>query len=207
VPENACENVIGLVRYESCLWVSHRLLRSFLLSGLYRAVADTFATAFPSLSKSEFLDAFRSLGCYLVDLSGQPVDHKARRARQCICRAGEIRLARTIRELHPKALVTIVRSIRPNVRRAKDRAGWSGLYLELPYPGRWHYYRVEFARQLVPLVRKTVRWRSRSNIHAFRSCEYCGLRILYHVLIAFRGIGEIFVLGNDAFEISSQMRL
>ena len=33
------------------------------------------------------------------------------------------------------------------------------------------------------------------------------LRILYHVLIAFRGIGEIFVLGNDAFEIGSQMRL
>ena len=126
-------------------------------SGLYRAVADTFATAFPSLSKSEFLDAFRSLGCYLVDLCGQPVDHKARRARQCICRAGEIRLARTIRELHPKALVTIVRSIRPNVRRAKDRAGWSGLYLELPYPGRWHHHRVEFARQLVPLLRKTVR--------------------------------------------------
>jgi hypothetical protein len=25
VPENDCENVIGLVWYESCLWVSHRL--------------------------------------------------------------------------------------------------------------------------------------------------------------------------------------
>jgi hypothetical protein len=25
VPENACEKFIGLVRYESCLWVSHRL--------------------------------------------------------------------------------------------------------------------------------------------------------------------------------------
>jgi hypothetical protein len=126
-------------------------------SGLYRAVANTFATAFPSLSKREFLDAFRSLGCYLVDLCGQPVDHMTRHARECICHAGETRLARTIRELHPKALVTLVRSIGPNVRRAKDRAGWSGLYLELPYPGRWHHHRAEFARQLVPLLRKTVR--------------------------------------------------
>ena len=25
MPENACENVIGLVQYGSCLWVSHRL--------------------------------------------------------------------------------------------------------------------------------------------------------------------------------------
>lgn len=127
-------------------------------SGLYRAVRDTFATAFLLLPKSEFLDSFRSLGCYLVDLCGQPVDHMTRDARECACRAGEVRLARTIRELHPKIMVAVVRSIRQNVRRAQARAGWSDVYLELPYPGQWQRHRFEFERQLVPLLRKELRF-------------------------------------------------
>lgn len=126
-------------------------------SGLYRAVRDTFAIAFPVLAKREFLDCFQSLGCYLVDLCGQPVDRMTRRARQCACCAGENGLAETIRGLDPRIIVAIVKSIRPNVRRAQDRAGWSGLYLELPYPGRWHHHRLEFERQLIPLLRKELR--------------------------------------------------
>jgi hypothetical protein len=127
-------------------------------SGLYRAFRDAFATAFRLLPKTEFLDSFRSLGCYLVDLSAKPVDHMTRDAREWACRAGEVRLARTIRELHPKIMVAIVRSIRQNVRRAQARVGWSGVYLELPYPGQWHRHRVEFERQLVPVLRKELRF-------------------------------------------------
>jgi hypothetical protein len=126
-------------------------------SGLYRAVRDTFVTAFPSLQESEFLDSFRSLGCYLVDLCSQPVDHMNRNAREYACHTGEVLLERTIRELHPKMMVTIVRSIRMNVTRAQDRAGWSGRYLEVPYPGRWHHHRIEFERRLVPLLRNELR--------------------------------------------------
>src|SRR5258708_15513474 len=55
-------------------------------SGLYRAVRDTFLTAFPPLQKTAFLDSFRSLGCYLVDLCGEPVDKMLRHARRCACR-------------------------------------------------------------------------------------------------------------------------
>lgn len=121
-------------------------------SGLYRAMRDTFVTAFPFLSESEFLNSFRSLGCYLVDLCGQPVDQMPRDARQCACRSGEIRLAGMIRRLKPKIIIAIVKSIGVNVRRARDRAGWSGPYLELPYPGRWHRQRIEFERRLVPLL-------------------------------------------------------
>lgn len=123
-------------------------------SGLYRAVRDTFAVAFPLSSNSEFLNYFRYLGCYLVDLCDQPVDRMTRKARECACRAGELSLARTIQGLHPRVIVAVVRSIRLNVRRAQDAAGWSGVYLELPYPGRWQRHRNEFERQLVPLLRK-----------------------------------------------------
>jgi hypothetical protein len=132
-------------------------------SGLYRAVRGAFTSAFPQLPKSEFLDSFRAFGCYLVDLCGQPVDHMSQNARERACRADEIRLARTIRELHPKKMVALVRSIRLNIRRAQDRAGWSGVYLELPYPGRWRHHRAEFEKQLVPLLRETLRLASRAR--------------------------------------------
>jgi len=125
-------------------------------SGLYRAVRDTFIAAFPSLPQIEFLDAFRALGCYLVDLCSQPVDHMPRSTRTSICCAGEARLARTIRALRPIVIVTLVRSIRASVKRAHSMAGWSGLHLELPYPGRWKHHRVEFQRQLLPVLLKTL---------------------------------------------------
>ena len=125
-------------------------------SGLYRAVRDTFIAACPSLEKDEFLEAFRDLGCYLVDLCGEPVDRMAQPARISICHAGERRLARTIRKLRPMLIVTVVRSIRDSVKRAEIQAGWSGTNIELPYPGRWKHHRVEFQRQLVPLLRKTL---------------------------------------------------
>ena len=125
-------------------------------SGLYRAVRDTFIAAFPSLQKDEFLEAFHDLGCYLVDLCGQPVDHMPRDARTSICHAGERRLAHTIRKLRPMLIVTVVRSIRDSVQRAEIQAGWSGTKIELPYPGRWKHHRVEFQRELAPLLRKTL---------------------------------------------------
>ena len=131
-------------------------------SGLYRAVRGTFIAAFPSLPKMGFLDAFRAFGCYLVDLCGTPVDQLPRSTRTSICRAAEVRLARTIQALRPTVIVTLVRSIRANVNRAQTAAGWSGLHLELPYPGRWKHHRVEFQRQLVPVL-KTLSQPSQSS--------------------------------------------
>lgn len=130
-------------------------------SGLYRAVRGTFMAAFPSLSPDEFLEEFRGFGCYLVDLCGEPVDHLARSTRINLCSAGEVRLARMIRNLHPTVIVTLVRSIRTSVRRVQQTVGWAGLHLELPYPGRWKRHRVEFQRQLVPILLKTLSARHR----------------------------------------------
>jgi hypothetical protein len=125
-------------------------------SGLYCAVRETFHTAFPFLKKTAFLDSFRALGCYLVDLCGDPVDNMTRDARLNACRSGEVRLARMIRTLRPEIIITVVRSIGENVRRAWEQAAWSGTHLELPYPGRWHRARLQFSQQLAPLLRQTV---------------------------------------------------
>jgi hypothetical protein len=125
-------------------------------SGLYRAVREAFVAAIARLPATDFLDSFRSLGCYLVDLCSEPVDKMSVRDRRRAWKAGEVRLARTIRTLQPKIIVTVVRSIRANVRRAQQQAGWSGRHVELPYPGRWRSHQIQFRQQLVPLLRKTL---------------------------------------------------
>jgi hypothetical protein len=124
-------------------------------SGLYRAIYETFIIAFPSLrsSNGKFLEAFQRMGCYLVDLCGKPVDRMKPTLRRRVCRAGEIRLARALRTLRPEMVVTVVRAIGSNVRRAEAAAKWSGRHFELPYPGRWHRFRTEFRRKLIPLLR------------------------------------------------------
>jgi len=128
-------------------------------SGLYRAIRDTFEAALPSLlsADDDFLESFRRLGCYLVDLCGTPVDRMDARLRRDICITGEARLARKVRQLRPKIVVVLVRSIASNVRRAETAAGWSGVHLELPYPGRWHRFRLAFRRKLIPVLRKALR--------------------------------------------------
>jgi hypothetical protein len=84
------------------------------------------------------------------------VDNMTWDARRHACRKGETRLAQKIRALRPQTVVTVVRSIRANVKRAQIRAGWSGPHLELPYPGRWHRHRTKFRRLLIPFLRQTL---------------------------------------------------
>ena len=125
-------------------------------SGLYRAVRDTFTMAFSTLDEQTFLAAFRAMGCYLVDLCGRPVDRLSRNARKKTCRASESSLAKKLRRLRPKIIITVVRSIAPNVRRAEQEAKWSGRHIELPYPGRWHQHRAKFLHALVRLLREKI---------------------------------------------------
>jgi hypothetical protein len=125
-------------------------------SGLYRAIREAFVAASPALQKRDFLEAFRDLGCYLVDLCEKPVDRLSKVSRGKACRNGEIPLAKTIRKLRPQILIVVVRSIAPNVKRSEQRANWTGQHIELRYPGRWHHHRAAFVRQLAPLLRKNL---------------------------------------------------
>ena len=121
-------------------------------SGLYRAIRDAFLCALPALRHGDFLEAFRARHCYLVDLCGKPVDRLNPKQRSKACGAGEIRLSKVLKQLQPKIVVTVVRSIVPNVMRAQDFANWRGRHLELPYPGRWHRNRVAFLKALTPVI-------------------------------------------------------
>jgi hypothetical protein len=123
-------------------------------SGLYRAIRQAFVEAFPALRERDFLESFRALNCYLVDLCAGPVDRLSSSQRKRTCRDGEARLSRTLRRLRPPIVITVVRSIVSNVKGSLRRANWSGLHVELPYPGRWHHLRLAFVQALVPLLRE-----------------------------------------------------
>lgn len=113
-----------------------------------------FVATFPALRNADFLDSFRDLGCYLVDLCGKPVNHLGRAQRRQACLDGEVRLSRIFKQLQPIIVITVVRSIAANVRRAQQQANWTGLHLELPYPGRWRRHQREFAEALAPVLLK-----------------------------------------------------
>jgi hypothetical protein len=125
-------------------------------SGLYRAIRQTFLSAFPDLKDADFLESFRKLDCYLVDLCGNPVDRLPMKQRRLAWTRGETRLAAMIRRFDPEVIVTVVRSIAPNVERARAQAKWQGPHLPLPYPGRWKTHRDAFEQTLRPVLRRTL---------------------------------------------------
>jgi hypothetical protein len=121
-------------------------------SGLYRAMRGAFQAIAPPISDENFLDAFRSAGCYLVDLCPEPVDDLDAKSRRSLCRLSEPRLTRTIARLQPERIATLLRSIEGNVERAASRAGWEGTLIRLPYPGRWSGHRRVFVELLSPVI-------------------------------------------------------
>jgi hypothetical protein len=123
-------------------------------SGLFRAVREAFVSAFPETGNhSSFLEVFRGASCAFTDLCDRPVDHLRPAARRVRRDASESRLAAEIAATRPRALVTVVRAIEPNVRRAAARAEWEGELRVLPYPGRWVQARSRFVAALAPALR------------------------------------------------------
>jgi hypothetical protein len=113
-----------------------------------------FVAALPELREDTFLNSFRTLNCYLVDLCGKPVDRLEPRQRKQARAEGEIRLARLFRKLQPAIVITIVRAIAPNVIRSQQLSNWTGVHFVLPYPGRWKQHRAAFDELLIPVLKK-----------------------------------------------------
>jgi hypothetical protein len=121
-------------------------------SGLYRAIFEAFQGVNREITHDTFLATFSDQGCRLIDLCEEPVDRLGAVARRKARTASEPSLARRLLELRPEAIVTLLRSIEPNVARAVVVAGWHGPCHRLPYPGRWVRHREVFVRELRPVI-------------------------------------------------------
>ena len=122
-------------------------------SGLYRAVRDAFQTVDPKINDANFLARFQAAGCYLIDLTGKPVDDLQPAARREACRNGEPRLTQIISQFQPATILVLLRSIEPNVRRSAVNAHWDGALITTPYPGRWKHHRARFHEIVVPVLK------------------------------------------------------
>jgi hypothetical protein len=123
-------------------------------SGLYRAMRAAFQNAYAKVDDENFLAVFRARGCYLTDLSREPVDHLDPPLRRAMRSDGEKFLAREFIRLQPTIIAPLLRSIADNVENAAARANWQGQILLFPYPGRWSHYREAFIKALVPVIRR-----------------------------------------------------
>jgi hypothetical protein len=122
-------------------------------SGLYRAMRAAFQNADAKVTDKNFLAVFRARGCYLTDLSREPVDHLEPPLRRAMRSDGEKFLALEITRLQPGIIAPVLRSIAGNVENAAAGANWQGQILQFPYPGRWSRYREVFIKALVPVIR------------------------------------------------------
>jgi hypothetical protein len=123
-------------------------------SGLYRAMRAAFQNVDAKVDDENFLVAFRARGCYLTDLSHEPVDCLDPPLRRAMRSDGEEFLAREIMRLQPGIIAPVLRSIVGNVENAVAQANWQGQILQFPYPGRWSRHREAFIKDLVPVIRR-----------------------------------------------------
>ena len=118
---------------------------TFFYSGdsfLYKYTCDAFEKAYGKVwhTHENFLAFFKESGCFLEDLSKEPINHLTKTAQQRAQRRRERRqgaksLAVDLPHLQPRAIIGVMRGIRGNIRWALRGAGVGvGEQLYLPFP-------------------------------------------------------------------------
>src|SRR4051794_40024515 len=125
---------------------------------LFTATQDAFLKAMPSLAQEkDFLRAFQRMGCYLEDLSLDPIDKLPDKVKRQARKAAVPGLARRLRGMTPTAVVIVVKGIRPQVEQALTKRGIVDVPVDaLRFPGQW--WRDDYIGELTELVK---RWKRR----------------------------------------------
>jgi hypothetical protein len=98
-----------------------------------------------------FLQLFCSLGCFLVDLCLEPVNHLPRRERRLLRHAVEPTLASILIDVQPMAIVVVMKGITTSVAHAATMAHADTIpRYELPFPAQSHEQ--EYVRRLRDVI-------------------------------------------------------
>lgn len=121
---------------------------------LYRATREAFGLGLHVSNPPDgtaFLDWFRDLGCWLVDLADRPINREEAGPRARAVEAGIPALTELIRATQPARILVVLRSIAAAVRKAATAAGVDvGSIDVLPFPVR--QWRAPFVTQLAGIV-------------------------------------------------------
>ena len=108
-------------------------------SRLFKRSRDAFETYYgPSADESAFLERFKSLGCFLIDLCDEPVNGMSPRERRERHVAGEGPLAAKFKAQKPKAVVVVIKRIADSVNLAMANAKLAVPKFILPFPSQGH---------------------------------------------------------------------
>lgn len=117
-----------------------------------RAFEQAFETQFDSVQ--EFLSYFKSKGCFLEDLSHDPVDNLDRKERERVLEQSVDTLSLRLSDARPEVIVIVLKKISGLVREAVTKAGLQVLIYELPFPGSGHQNR--YIKPLAEILRKHI---------------------------------------------------
>jgi hypothetical protein len=127
-------------------------------SGLFRATREAFDLATVAARPSEaisFLDWFRDLGCWLVDLADRPFEDVPTAEHAAEVEAAIARLAMTMLETRPEKVVVVLRRIAPAVRATAQLAGVAEEAIDvLPFPTR--QWRPVYIEQLTGVMNEVL---------------------------------------------------
>jgi hypothetical protein len=123
-------------------------------SHLYRYIKQAFEQA----SGAPFsCETFKQFGCWLYDVSGNPVNNIPRAERRKQIKGGLPSLEKVLKELEPEFVYVVKMGdsrafVSPSIRQAGFIDGLT--FFRLPFPANGHQHR--FVRELVPVLKKTV---------------------------------------------------
>lgn len=108
-------------------------------SHLYHRTAMAFSRAEGAgYDESQFLDHFRSIGCYLDDLCLEPIDGLSKPKRREACARGITSLAARLAHYSPRCVIYTPLSIEPHIQKAYLASGIHVPIHGLPFPAHGH---------------------------------------------------------------------
>lgn len=121
------------------------------MTGHYQRVfQDVFRKPFEN--PKEFLEYFKSLGCYLDDICHKPVDHLSPNKRRDAIDKSIGKLSKRIEEYQPEYVITFLKRIHGYVEKAVMHTNLSICVRSVPFPGNSH--QTKFENELKEILRK-----------------------------------------------------
>lgn len=124
--------------------------KSHMTTFTSRAFERAFDVQFSSTA--EFLEFFKSKGCFLDDVSHDPVDKLGNRERQNALQQCIEPFSRRLRDEHPDIIVVVLKKISDLVSEAVTNAGLQAPIHVLPFPGNGHQNK--YIKSLEVIIRR-----------------------------------------------------
>jgi len=123
-------------------------------SDLYENTREVFLKIYnKKMDGYEFLDFFKSLGCFLDDLCFEPVDDLSAEDCKNECKESVDELSKRIKEYNPLIVIVVIKRIKEEIDKAVEKSGIKVKPYYLPFP-RYNWQQVKYKKELEEILIK-----------------------------------------------------